>query len=85
MAHIRKHDEEYKLSTYAGNFGHLEETYVEKLCYFVVSKEKCKFDFKNIASLPFHHVIQQTTEPESNVPLMPTAPNCAQVRIKSPS
>ena len=54
MAHIRKRDEEYKLSTYAGNFGHLEETYVEKLCYFVVSKEKCKFDLKknNQSTIP---------------------------------
>ena len=40
LAYISKHEEEYKLSMYRGSFGQLNETYVDKECDFVVSKEK---------------------------------------------
>ena len=43
LAHISKHEEEYKLSTAGGIFGQLVETYVNKVCYFVVSKKKFNF------------------------------------------
>ena len=94
MANIRKHDGEYKLSMYGGNFGHLEETYVDTTCYFAISKTKCKFDFGATAfysiSPPhdknniFHPPRQGTGRPVDNVPLIPPAQNCALVRIRSP-
>lgn len=34
LAHISKHEEEYKLSMYGGIFGQLDETYVNKVCFF---------------------------------------------------
>lgn len=54
LAHISKQEEEYKLSIAGGNFGHLDETYVNKRCYFVVSKKKFNFrtDFKEVFSFP---------------------------------
>ncbi|KAL9958079.1 hypothetical protein ACROYT_G035048 [Oculina patagonica] len=84
MAHITKHDEKYKLSVYGGNFGHLEETYVDKVCHFVISKEKSKkHDFLSRSDLCKEHSL-----PLLNVSSLEFAPsilmNCAHVRIKSP-
>ena len=77
MAHIKKHDEEYKLSMYGGNFGHLEETYVDKTCYFAISKTKCKFDFAKTA-------FGCISPPHTKSDHFPLAQNCALVRIRSP-
>ncbi|XP_068729990.1 tripartite motif-containing protein 2-like [Montipora capricornis] len=40
LAHISKYKEEYKLSMCGGNFGQLDETYVNLKYVFVISKEK---------------------------------------------
>ncbi len=89
MAHITKHDEEYKLSMFGGNFGYLEETYVDQDCKFVISKKKCKFEcgkkgFKCLNPSDTISDVKQSSNPNDNVPLMPPAQNGALVRIKSP-
>ena len=79
LAHISKHEEEYKLSICGGNFGQLNETYVNKVCYFVISREK--------VSIPDHKECFAET-PERSINSLDFAPsilkNRAQVRIVSP-
>lgn len=89
MAHITKHDEEYKISMFGGNFGRLEETYVDKDCDFIISKKKCKFEydkkvFKCLSPSDTKSDVQQTSSPDDNVPSMSPTQNCALVIIKSP-
>lgn len=79
LAHISKHDEEYKLSIWGGNFGQLDETYVHKECKFFISKEKVIFvsDYTKMFSQTINSI-----DPLDFGPSMHK--NCAQVRIMSP-
>ena len=80
LAHISKHEEEYKLSMYGGIFGQLVETYVGKVCCFVVSKEKVFLgDCRQMFSLTLNSI---TCNPTDFGPSMHK--DCAQVRIMSP-
>ena len=79
LAHISKQEEEYKLSIAGGNFGQLDETYVNKKCFFVVSKKKFNFrtDYKEVfSSTP------NTSNPTDFGLCMHK--DCAQIRIMSP-
>ncbi len=84
IAQISKHDEKYKLSICGGNFGHLDETYVDKMCHFVISKEKWKdYDFFSSSNLKTNYSLPlQIVSSFNFAPSMPM--NCAQVRITSP-
>lgn len=78
LAHISKHEEEYKLSMCGGNFGQLEETYVNKVCFFVVSKENVFLsDYKKMFSLTLKSIHPTDLDPSMHK-------DCAQVRIMSP-
>ncbi|XP_068759536.1 tripartite motif-containing protein 2-like [Montipora capricornis] len=77
LAHISIHEEEYKLSMCGGNFGQLEETYVNKVCFFVVSKENVFLsDYKNMFSLTLKSINPTDLDPSMYK-------DCAQVRIMS--
>lgn len=79
LAHISKHEEEYKLRMCGGNFGQLNETYVNQICYFVVSKEKVSIrDHKEF----FSEILKRSTNTLDFAPSM--LKNFAQVRIMSP-
>lgn len=79
LAHISEHHEEYKLSMCGGNFGQLNETYVNKVCFFVIAKEK--------VSITDHREFFSET-PKRSMNSLDFAPsilkNCGQVRIMSP-
>ena len=88
VAKISTEDDGYKLSMCGGNFGHLDETYVDKTCNFVISKENFREYFRDcVAKIcplhlkndPFHF----SNRSDNSAPSMPK--KCAQVRIKSPS
>ena len=85
IAQISMHDDNYKLSMYGGNFGHLDETYVDKVCLFVISKEKLKadhdFDHRRILEERYS-LLQQSISSFQIV--RPMSSNFAQVRIKAP-
>lgn len=79
LAHISRYEEEYKLSIAGGNFGQLDETYVNQVCYFVVSKGKINFlsDYKEVFLFT-----SKSINPTDFGPCMHK--NCAQIRIMSP-
>lgn len=79
LAHISKHEEEYKLSMCGGNFGQLDETYVHKVCFFVVSKENV---FQRDYGKKMFSLTLKTVNPTDFGPSMHK--DCAQVRIMSP-
>ena len=79
LAHISKQEEEYKLSMCGGIFGQLDETYVNKVCFFVLSKENVFLlsDYRKMFSLTLN-----STNPTDFGPSMQK--DRAQVRIMSP-
>jgi len=79
LAHISKQEEEYKLSIAGGNFGQLDETYVNKTCSFVVSKKKFNFrtDYTEFFSFTPNNINPTDFGPCMNK-------DCAQIRIMSP-
>lgn len=78
LARISEHDEEYKLSICGGNFGHLDETYVNKTCFFVISKE-------NVFRRDYTKMFSRTLESINPIDFGPSMrKNCAHVRIMSP-
>lgn len=79
LAHISKHEEEYKLSMCGGNFGQLDETYLNKACFFVVSKENASFggDYRRMLSQTLKSINPTDFGPSMHK-------DCAQVRIMSP-
>ena len=83
LAYISKHEEEYKLSMYGGNFGQLYETYVNKVCCFVVSKEKVlATDYRNMFDIRNMFKPLESINPTDFGLSMQK--DCAQVRIMSP-
>ena len=78
LAHISKHEEEYRLSMCGGNFGQLDETYVNKVCFFVISKENVFLnDYRKMFSLTLNSINPTDFGPSIHK-------DCAQVRIMSP-
>ena len=79
LAHISKLEEEYKLSMCGGNFGQLDATYVNKVCFFVISKENV------FLNSDYRKMFSQTLKSINPTDFGPSMhKDCAQVRIMAP-